>query len=482
MLNPLILPQLLKEMLETPLHSSKLLSFATCAKEIVLLAIPNSITSIVTPLHIIIGLYFVGRLDNVTYLDAVALGGSWVSFFGFSIIFGSASTIDTLVSQAFGRGEYAICGLYLNKSFIIVFLVSVICSGFVLLSKPFFEFIGIDPTVTKYSFVYALHMVPAVLLFAPSIVLEKFLLAQRIAQPQMLMQLLNTVLYPVYCYVLIYSVGLDYIGAAYAKTVSQILYILAMILYIRISGCCKETLVPFGLDSFKNWSEYLKLSLPTTSMLCLDWWGYEIMQIIAGKLGVVELAANTIGNYLDYCMTLFSGGIGIGTGVLAGNCIGQANIGQVKRYIVVGVLITVLVASACGIGSLIFVNQIAYLFTTEEIVANKVKTLIYIVAGASIPGHIQFNLSKVLINVGKQEAATYVNLLGFYGIMIPSAIYWSRYIGLYGVWVGYVSGYIALLLGYSSILLWTNWEKLAGDAGYRIEYEKGEKQLCRYII
>ena len=38
----------------------------------------------------------------------------------------------------------------------------------------------------------------------------------------------------------------------------------------------------------------MKLSIPSTVMMCAEWWAFEILSILAGILGVVELASQTI--------------------------------------------------------------------------------------------------------------------------------------------------------------------------------------------
>jgi len=41
----------------------------------------------------------------------------------------------------------------------------------------------------------------------------------------------------------------------------------------------------FSIAGFK---EYLSLSIPSTFMICLDWWIWEFMILISGKFGNVD--------------------------------------------------------------------------------------------------------------------------------------------------------------------------------------------------
>ena len=47
-------------------------------------------------------------------------------------------------------------------------------------------------------------------------------------------------------------------------------------------------------DAFTGWCEYLCISIPSTVMICAEWWAFNIMTILAGVLGVTELASYTV--------------------------------------------------------------------------------------------------------------------------------------------------------------------------------------------
>ena len=39
-------------------------------------------------------------------------------------------------------------------------------------------------------------------------------------------------------------------------------------------------------DSLRGWSEYLKVSLPSTLMICSEWWAFEVVTVIAGTISI----------------------------------------------------------------------------------------------------------------------------------------------------------------------------------------------------
>ena len=64
--------------------------------------------------------------------------------------------------------------------------------------------------------------------------------------------------------------------------------------WMQCSKTVKPILAPIDKETFCGWSEYLKISLPSTVMLCSEWWAFESITILAGIIGVTELACQTI--------------------------------------------------------------------------------------------------------------------------------------------------------------------------------------------
>ena len=65
---------------------------------------------------------FVGHTEESTELAALGLGNMLANFFFMIGIRGFNGALDTLISQAFGAGVKEECGIYLNRSRIIVTL------------------------------------------------------------------------------------------------------------------------------------------------------------------------------------------------------------------------------------------------------------------------------------------------------------------------------------------------------------------------
>ena len=79
------------------------------------------------------------------------------------------------------------------------------------------------------------------------------------------------------------------------------------------------------MESFSGWDEYFKLSVPATVMLCAEWWSFEIMVFLSGKMGVNEQAAVVISLSINTLVFMIPMGMQEAFCALIGNEIGANN-------------------------------------------------------------------------------------------------------------------------------------------------------------
>ena len=70
---------------------------------------------------------FVGYLNDATKMAGVGMGNTLLNMTGLSLASGLNGALETLVSQAYGAGDYKLCGTYLNRSraVILIFFIPV---------------------------------------------------------------------------------------------------------------------------------------------------------------------------------------------------------------------------------------------------------------------------------------------------------------------------------------------------------------------
>ena len=102
-----------------------LLSWTESFMHVTRASIPTILSMVFFQLVALMNIYFVGHQDDPNLLAGVGLGNMLLNVCMFAVSQGLNGTIETFVSQAYGAGESRMCGVYLNRSRIIVFLVLV---------------------------------------------------------------------------------------------------------------------------------------------------------------------------------------------------------------------------------------------------------------------------------------------------------------------------------------------------------------------
>ena len=61
------------------------------------------------------------------------------------------------------------------------------------------------------------------------------------------------------------------------------------VIYTYWSETASRVLLPMDKEAFRGWREYLAIAIPATVMICAMWWASEMVLVLTGLLGVVEL-------------------------------------------------------------------------------------------------------------------------------------------------------------------------------------------------
>ena len=110
----------------------------------------------------------------------------------------------------------------------------------------------------------------------------------------MIAQVACSILHLYWCHLFIIKLDYRIYGAGLAMTVSNLVQFTIITILSHNIPRIKDALFWPTMDSFREWNEYLSISLPATMMLCAEWWAFEINVVASGYFGVAQLAANTI--------------------------------------------------------------------------------------------------------------------------------------------------------------------------------------------
>ena len=116
----------------------------------------------------------------------------------------------------------------------------------------------------------------------------------------MIIQLVITCFHAVWCYILTIHFELGAKGTGIATTVTHFFTMVALHVYTEKALKKEEIKLawfsPFRLDvrsecfDKKGLINYFKQGIPSTGMLCLEWWAFEIMTLFAAFISLKATA------------------------------------------------------------------------------------------------------------------------------------------------------------------------------------------------
>ncbi|XP_010276072.1 PREDICTED: protein DETOXIFICATION 40 [Nelumbo nucifera] len=414
---------------------------------------------------------FSGHLGNLE-LAAASLGNTGIQVFAYGLMLGMGSAVETLCGQAYGAGKYGMLGIYLQRSTVILMATGILLMVIYIFSKPILIALGESSEIASAAALFVYGLIPQIFGYAANFPIQKFLQAQSIVTPSAYISTATLVVHLFLSWIVVFKVGLGLLGASLVLSLSWWIIVAAQFLYIVVSEKCKYTWTGFSMQAFSGLFDFLKLSVASAVMLCLETWYFQILVLIAGLLKNPELALDS----LSVCMTIsgwvfmVSVGFNAAASVRVSNELGAGNPKSAAFSVVIVTSSSFIIAVIAAITVLELRHVISYAFTSGEAVANAVSDLCPLLSITLILNGVQPVLSGVAVGCGWQAFVAYVNVGCYYilGIPLGALLGFKFDLGAKGIWSGMIGGTMMQTL----ILLWvtyrTNWNKEVEEATKRL--------------
>ncbi|KAJ9169486.1 hypothetical protein P3X46_017674 [Hevea brasiliensis] len=254
---------------------------------------------------------FAGQVGTLE-LAAVSVENSVIAGFSFGAMLGMGSALETLCGQAFGAGKLDMLGIYLQRSWIILGTTSVLLSFLYIFAAQLLKLIGQTAAISKAAGIFSIWMIPQLFAYALNFPMAKFLQAQSKIMVMALISAAALVLHAFLSWLLMLKLGWGLVGAAIVLNASWLLIDLAQFLYI-ISGTCGRAWNGFSWKAFQNLWSFVRLSLASAVMLCLEVWYFTALILFAGYLKNAEVSVDA----LSICMNILGWTVMVAIGVNA---------------------------------------------------------------------------------------------------------------------------------------------------------------------
>lgn len=233
-------------------------------------------------------------------------------------------------------------------------------------------------------------------------------------------------------------------GAGFSTLISRVLMLALFALYIWKSKKFSAYIAAFrsALFSRVKMKHIFSLGYPVAIQMGLESSTFSFAAIMAGWIGVVELAAHQVVITISQLFFLMMQGLSFAISILVANSYGQKNYDGVKEYVRKGYLMMLAISASLSVLLYVFRYPAAGIFTDSPEVASMAVSLFFFLFAYQFGDALQICFANVLRGLQDVKPIMYAAFVSYYVIAIPVAYFlgFKAGLGLYGIWTGFPVG------------------------------------------
>ncbi|KAL8514035.1 hypothetical protein ACS0TY_013230 [Phlomoides rotata] len=403
---------------------------------------------------------FAGHLGQ-HQLAAISIVTTVIIGITFGFLLGMASVLEMLCGQAYGRKQYHLLGIYLQRSWMVLFLSSLVLLPLFIFAVPILKLMGQPTLLAEMTGQVALWLIPMHLSFVFQFPLMRFLQCQLKTSVIAWVSGAVLVVHVLLSWIFVYKLRVGIVGIALTLDFSWWMSVLGMFVY-SVCGWCPNSWTGFSRQAFTGLWDFFKLSLASGVMLSLENFYYRMLVIVSGIKGA-EVAVDA----LSICISFFGWesmiplGLFAATGIRVAYEIGSGNEKSAKFAAKVSVFNSLVIGFVFFLIIIAFPDKIAMIFSSSSSVVSMVEGLAFLLAITILFNCVQPILSGVAVGSGWLVLVAYINIGSYYIVGVPLGILlgWYLQFGLKGIWVGMICGTVTQTLILAIITVKCPWEK-----------------------
>ncbi|XP_061999864.1 protein DETOXIFICATION 35-like [Rosa rugosa] len=413
---------------------------------------------------------FAGHIGTIE-LSAISISLSVISTFSYGFLLGMGSALETLAGQAFGAGQIHMLGIYMQRSCIVLLVTCFLLLPFYIFATPILKLLGQEDDIADLAGEFTLQIIPQLFSLAINFPAQKFLQAQRKLKVMTWISVVALLIHVGLLFFFIFGLDWGTLGAAVAYNITRWGIAIAQVVYIMV--WCNEGWTGFSWLAFKDMWSFVRLSIASAVMLCLEIWYFMSMMLLTGNLNDAVLAVSSLSiclNINGWEIMLFVG-INVAISVRVSNELGLGRPRAAKYAVYVTVFQSFLIGILFMILILLFKDSFSALFTTDKELQQAVAHLAYLLGATMLLNSVQPVISGVAVGGGWQATVAYINLGCYYIFGIPLGYLLSHVadFGVMGLWGGMICGTALQTLLLLFVLYKTNWNKEVEQASTRVQ-------------
>jgi len=427
-------------------------SFAGEVRAMLRIALPIVVVEVGLMAMGTIDTMMVGRL-SATALAAVALGNLYffiTAAFGMGVLM----VLDPIIAQAVGAKDPETVALGVQRGLVLAVALGVVLSIVMLPAGWAFTLVGQPPAIIPGARAYAITSVPVFVPFFVFIVLRQTLQAMHRIAPIVWTVVAGNVANIVLNWIFIFGhcgmPALGVRGSALATAISR--WIMTILLCAVAWRSIRPHVRPWRHETWSMTALWrmLKLGVPLGLHHQLEGGIFVVVALLMGRIDAVAMAGHQAALSTAALTFMVPLGVSAGAAVLVGHGVGRGDMQETRRAAGAAFVLGVGFMLVSAIVFLSVPVLIARAYTPDPAVIAIAAALIPIAGVFQAFDGCQAVASGVLRGTGDMRWPLIANLIGFWGVGLPTSVYLGMYtpLGAKGLWWGLVVG-----LGAVSVVL-----------------------------
>lgn len=233
-------------------------------------------------------------------------------------------------------------------------------------------------------------------------------------------------------------------GAGISTLVSRALILLVFIVFIFKSKKMNEyaRAIKEALLSRGEMKTVFKMGYPVGIQMALESSTFTFAAVMAGWLGVIQLAAHQVVITISQLFFLMMQGLSFAVSILVSNAFGRKDLGSVREYARKGYFMTLGISATLSVLLYCFRYQAAGIFTDSPEVSAMAVSLFFLLFAYQFGDGLQLCFANVLRGIQDVRPIMYAAFVSYYLIAIPSAyvLGFKTSLGIHGIWLGFPIG------------------------------------------
>lgn len=406
-----------------------------------------------------VNLAFIGQTyTNKSMIEAIGMVNVYLNCTLMSFYSGIIAGVETLCANALASKKYTLMGYYFQRARIVSYSITIFLSIIHYSTiQHVIKLFGLNKEVIEYGSRYCYTCLVYVFFDVNTSSIMRLNNVMNKSHINCVVFVITLALHPIWNYLYVVALDLDVVGTAISFAISRFLGCVLITLYLWFYHPVKKA--NFWINrkcfSWKGIKEYLRFSIGAAFLEIAEWYGFEIMAIMAIQLGDTDYAVYVL--IAELINLLYSVPIGfmIAITILIGQIVTKYPIKQVKKASLALVLFAISTMFCILVVFFILRNVIFELFTKEKDLIDLGEKMLPIVSVNELFDISQNATISIFKGMGKQYLAAGFMFTSIY-ILTPSYVAILAFackLKLKGLIFGMGCGYVSATILYVTVLL-----------------------------